>query len=204
VRLKNLSAKIEKNRQKHDSLKEREAQRSNKKAKKKKGDELWQGNEAQRFKKQHGYSNGYGDGGSEADISSSPKARVAPKPPAKSPPPKVEEKNVRVRNCKGCAVEYMFFPNHHAFDSLPEEFVCNNCVDQVICFGCNEADISRDHEMILCDDCLLKGAHFNCLGLAEIPEGDWYCLNCVWKNEKDLIGDVWACPSCSSINHSRW
>ena len=117
---------------------------------------------------------------------------------------KPEEDGVKARNCKGCHIEYLFFPDHHAFNDLPDQFVCNNCVDNVVCFACNVTDLDRDHEMILCEDCLLRGAHFGCIGLSGIPEGDWFCVDCVWKNEPELVGEPWLCHKCQAVNCCRW
>ena len=45
----------------------------------------------------------------------------------------------------------------------------------------NSCSICREvGDLILCDNCP-KSFHFNCLKLKknEIPEGNWYCINCV-------------------------
>jgi hypothetical protein len=95
------------------------------------------------------------------------------------PPPAVpifpDDRETKARVCKGCDVEYVFFPDHPNFNELPAEWVCMNCIDKVVCFGCGQAEASRDQEMIMCDGCLLRGAHFPCLGLPDIPEGGVGC-----------------------------
>ncbi len=113
-------------------------------------------------------------------------------------------KNVKIRSCVGCKVEFCFFPDHEAYRDLPDSFACNNCVDKVVCFGCNAAEEDMDAEMILCDGCLLEGAHFSCLGLDSVPSGSWYCRFCVWSHEKALLGEFWLCVECRLLNHSRW
>jgi hypothetical protein len=113
-------------------------------------------------------------------------------------------KDVKMRSCVGCKVEFCFFPDHEAYEELPDAFVCNNCVDLVVCFGCNTAAEDMDAEMVLCDGCLLAGAHFSCLGLPAVPAGSWYCRFCVWHFEPNLVGEPWLCVDCGLLNHSRW
>ncbi len=61
-----------------------------------------------------------------------------------------------------------------------------------------------DDQMILCDGCLVQGAHCTCLGLEKVPDGSWYCVDCVWKHESHLLGEMWLCSECGLLNHTRW
>lgn len=46
------------------------------------------------------------------------------------------------------------------------------------CYVCGE-----DDGVLLCCDGCPKSAHQECILLRDIPEGDWYCAECVEKAE---------------------
>ena len=56
-------------------------------------------------------------------------------------------------------------------------------VDDVPCLKCGETDGEPD--FVLCDGCP-KGGHYQCLGLPGVPEGDWFCADCVKDKETHL------------------
>ena len=49
------------------------------------------------------------------------------------------------------------------------------------CMVCAKPD--GEESFMLCDGCETGGGHVECLGLEAIPEGDWFCLNCVGSRE---------------------
>ena len=70
------------------------------------------------------------------------------------------------------------------------EFNGNNESDVCqICKGNNSPD-----DMLICDSCGFNVCHYTCDNLNEIPEGDWYCLDCRGNcdnNEEDKDdGDI--------------
>jgi hypothetical protein len=50
----------------------------------------------------------------------------------------------------------------------------------VPCMHCGRAD--GEESFVLCDGCS-NGGHFQCLGMAGVPEGDWRCVVCVGKRK---------------------
>jgi hypothetical protein len=56
-------------------------------------------------------------------------------------------------------------------------------VDDVPCLKCGETDGEPD--FVLCDGCP-KGGHYQCLGLPGVPDGDWFCTDCVRDKETHL------------------
>ena len=56
-------------------------------------------------------------------------------------------------------------------------------VEDVPCLKCGETDGEPD--FVLCDGCP-KGGHYQCLGLPGVPEGDWFCADCVKDKETHL------------------
>ena len=55
-----------------------------------------------------------------------------------------------------------------------------NCDDK--CLICSKADNSQ--ELLVCDKCNFRIAHTYCVGLDAIPDGDWYCPECLQKEQK--------------------
>ncbi len=52
-----------------------------------------------------------------------------------------------------------------------------------------EKEKKKYHEVILCDGCNSE-AHLRCLGLANVPQGDFYCKDCKSREEtRKPIGD---------------
>lgn len=42
---------------------------------------------------------------------------------------------------------------------------------------CTVCHLNDDCDMLLCDGCP-KVFHLTCLGLSQVPDGDWYCAVC--------------------------
>eukprot|EP00696_Hemimastix_kukwesjijk_P001929 gnl/Hemi2/12340_TR4224_c0_g1_i1.p1 gnl/Hemi2/12340_TR4224_c0_g1~~gnl/Hemi2/12340_TR4224_c0_g1_i1.p1 ORF type:complete len:447 (-),score=89.96 gnl/Hemi2/12340_TR4224_c0_g1_i1:1237-2577(-) len=55
------------------------------------------------------------------------------------------------------------------------------CSDDVVCQVCRLGE--DEAQLLLCDNCN-RGFHTGCLGLEDVPEGDWLCLDC---DETDLF-----------------
>ena len=51
----------------------------------------------------------------------------------------------------------------------------------VPCMHCGRAD--GEESFVLCDGCS-NGGHFQCLGMAGVPEGDWRCVVCAGAREE--------------------
>ena len=52
------------------------------------------------------------------------------------------------------------------------------CIDQIGCYVCNGKRPLEEEELLLCEGCGWRGAHYRCLGLPDIPEEDWFCFRC--------------------------
>jgi hypothetical protein len=62
-------------------------------------------------------------------------------------------------------VETKLQPVHYS-DYAPEE------IEQMVCVECGSGE--DEATLLLCDGC--EGAwHTACVGLSEVPEGDWFC-----------------------------
>ena len=49
-------------------------------------------------------------------------------------------------------------------------------IDPIGCDVCRQTD--RWDEFLVCDQCGAGGAHLDCLGLLEVPDGEWVCAAC--------------------------
>ncbi|KAL2120715.1 hypothetical protein VTJ04DRAFT_4742 [Mycothermus thermophilus] len=57
----------------------------------------------------------------------------------------------------------------------------DNEEDDEVCAICSKPDSAPPNEIVFCDNCDLA-VHQQCYGIAEIPEGDWFCRNCLQED----------------------
>ncbi|KAL1839057.1 hypothetical protein VTJ49DRAFT_1921 [Mycothermus thermophilus] len=50
--------------------------------------------------------------------------------------------------------------------------------DDEVCAICSKPDSEPPNEIVFCDTCDMA-VHQECYGIAELPEGDWFCRNCL-------------------------
>jgi len=54
--------------------------------------------------------------------------------------------------------------------------------DDYICEQCHRGD--READLLICDGCDMNAAHFDCVHLAGVPEGDWFCAACTRRRRR--------------------
>jgi len=52
----------------------------------------------------------------------------------------------------------------------------NEDEDDYICEQCHRGD--READLLICDGCDVNAAHYDCVHLSRVPEGDWFCAAC--------------------------
>ncbi|KAK6934107.1 hypothetical protein RJ641_034262 [Dillenia turbinata] len=64
--------------------------------------------------------------------------------------------------------------------------------DGIVCAICDSTDGDPSDPIVLCDGCDLM-AHTTCYGIKDLPEDDWFCSQCLFRNEN---GKNMKTPSC--------
>lgn len=49
------------------------------------------------------------------------------------------------------------------------------------CYVCSSGE--NENQLLVCDQCDFNICHIQCCGLAEIPEGEWFCRDCDETNQ---------------------
>ena len=60
--------------------------------------------------------------------------------------------------------------------------------DDVPCLACGRADGESD--FVLCENGCPTGGHYQCLGMAAVPEGDWFCDACAEARREKYAADA--------------
>jgi len=58
-------------------------------------------------------------------------------------------------------------------DGPPLADLCYKCVDRK-----TENEEEEAKSLLICDGCDYNIAHFSCLGMIKVPDGDWFCEKC--------------------------
>jgi len=69
------------------------------------------------------------------------------------------------------------------------------------CFICEDGG-----DLLICDGCE-KSYHLQCVGLSEVPQGDWFCPECSLKDDDRCVvcddgGELIVCDGCESAYHT--
>lgn len=72
--------------------------------------------------------------------------------------------------------------------TVPEEDSSDES-DEVVCQICSRLNSQKGNEILLCDGCDFS-VHQKCYGVPVVPEGDWYCKECMPTSEADIEVDI--------------
>lgn len=70
--------------------------------------------------------------------------------------------------------------------------------DEILCCVCHSTDANAEDPIVFCDGCNLM-VHASCYGnplVKQIPEGDWFCDQCRFKNDTDTDTGPIRCSLC--------
>jgi hypothetical protein len=83
-------------------------------------------------------------------------------------------------NCDRCRAECTVLPNDDGYEALRARgvYICNACFDAVLCLNDGVDGRECNGELLVCERDHSHQMCLACAGLAEPPEGDWFCGPC--------------------------
>eukprot|EP00536_Pseudo-nitzschia_multiseries_P012617 jgi/Psemu1/244729/estExt_Genewise1.C_4920019 len=83
-----------------------------------------------------------------------------------------------------------------------------------VCSICQDGDVTPENQILFCESCNVavhqqcygKSYHMECVGLSEVPEGDWFCVECSDKDDNKCSicgdgGELIVCDDCDKAYH---